>query len=103
MRIVYIDDFFHPDAGYHINLLSKYWSLFGHKVYLVTAEVDKIPGSLKSFFDYDDIESKDRTFEKKNRVRIVRVPIKKVVSGRAVYKNSVFQTINRLRPVDPSI
>ena len=98
MRIIYIDDFFHPDAGYHINLLSKYWSLFGHEVFLLTAESEKIPESLKSFFDYSNIKEKDRDFELKNRVKIIRLPIIRVISGRAIYTKEIFRKIERINP-----
>ncbi len=98
MRIVYIDDFFHPDAGYHSNLLSKYWALFGNEVAIFTAEAEKTPESLKSFFDYSDIEKKDKDFEQKNQVRIIRCPIWKVISGRAVYKREIFKRIDEYCP-----
>lgn len=98
MKIVYIDDFFHPDAGYHINLLSKYWSLFGNEVIIFTAEAEKTPEDLKSFFDYSGIEKKDRDFETKNKVKIERVPIWGVVSGRAVYKKTIFRKIRQYNP-----
>lgn len=98
MKIVYIDDFFHPDAGYHMNLLSKYWSMFGHEVILLTAEAEKTPSSLKSFFDYNDIETKDKLFEDKNNVKIYRMPIYRVISGRAVYKHNIFDKIAEINP-----
>lgn len=98
MRIVYIEDFFHPEAGYSINLLSKYWALFGNDVIILSAEAENTPASLTSFFDYNDLEEKDHLFEEKYKVKIIRLPIRRVVSGRAVFKRSIFQKIKELNP-----
>ena len=98
MRIIYIEDFFHPEAGYHINLLSKYWTLFGHEVVIFTAEAGKIPKSLTSFFDYSNIEEKDKEFENRNKVKIERLPIYCEISGRAVYKRQIFRKIKQYHP-----
>lgn len=98
MRIVYICDFFHPDAGYHPNLLSKYWVRFGHEVTLLTSELERMPPSLTHFFDCENIRDKDRKFEKTCGVKIIRCPIYRFVSGRSVYKGNIFREIKRLDP-----
>ena len=49
MRFVHIEDFFHPNAGYQVNLLSKLQVKQGHEVIIITAELDKIPDHLISF------------------------------------------------------
>ena len=49
MKIVQIEDFFHPDAGYKINILSKYFARMGHETVIITAELDKMPDFLTSF------------------------------------------------------
>jgi len=55
MKIVHIEDFFHPDAGYQVNVLAKYLKKFGHEVIVITAEMDKIPEYLTRFFGRDNI------------------------------------------------
>lgn len=100
MRIVYICDFFHPDAGYHPNLLSKYWSRFGHSVVMLTSQLDRMPTSLTRFFDCRDIRAKDLAFEKAYGVPIIRCPIYRFVSGRSVYRPEIFR---RLRQLDPDV
>ena len=40
MTIAEIEDFFHPDAGYKINILSKYFARMGNETVIVTAELD---------------------------------------------------------------
>lgn len=79
MRILQIEDFFHPDAGYQVNVLSKYLTKAGHEVIILTSEMLKVPESLTSFFGRSDLEEKDREFERCNKVKIVRVDRKSVV------------------------
>ena len=50
MKIINIEDFFHPNAGYQINIISKYLAKFGHEVIIITADMAKIPNQLTSFF-----------------------------------------------------
>lgn len=51
MRIVHIEDFFHPNAGYQINILPKYMVKQGHSVTIVTSEMEKIPEGLTVFLE----------------------------------------------------
>ena len=98
MRIIYIDDFFHPDAGYQDNILSKYWVDFGHEVYIVTSEIAKIPEGLTKFFDCNEIEKKDRDFEQKYGVKIIRIPLITYKSGRSIYSLKIFRIIKEINP-----
>lgn len=98
MRIVQIEDFFHPDAGYQVNILAKYFAKKGHEVVVVTAEMEKIPDELTSFFGKDNIDEKDRHYEQEYNVRIVRVPVKKYFSGRVIYKKCLKKIVNELKP-----
>ena len=50
MKVVNVEDFFHPDAGYQINILSKYLVALGHEVTIITSEMEKVPTTLTSFF-----------------------------------------------------
>ena len=43
MHFVHVEDFFHPDAGYQVNLLSRLQVLQGHRVTIVTAELERMP------------------------------------------------------------
>jgi len=98
MKIVNVEDFFHPDAGYQINILSKYLSSFGHEVVIVTTKMDKIPSQLMKFFSSDDIEKKDEAFAEKNNIKIVRLPIKKIISGRAILGKCLHDCIKKECP-----
>lgn len=98
MNILQIEDFFHPDAGYQVNILSKYLRKFGHQVTIVTSEMDGMPDSLTSFFGKDNIEERDRAYEEQYGVKIVRLPLKRYISGRSIYKESLVKVVRSLHP-----
>lgn len=98
MKIVQIEDFFHPDAGYKINILSKYFSRMGHEVVIITAELDKMPDFLVRFFGRDDIAARDEEYERLYNVKIIRRPIWAYVSGRAIFKDNLVKLVNSMRP-----
>lgn len=98
MRIVHIEDFFHADAGYQVNILSKYFMKEGHEIFIVTAEMDKIPEELTAFFGRDDIESADRAYEQAYGVKIIRVPTRCYISGRVIYDRKIFPVVEGLKP-----
>lgn len=98
MRIVNIEDFFHPDAGYQINILPKYLAKFGHEVIIITSEMDKMPKGLTSFFGSENIKKRDEDYQNKYGVRIIRLPIRRYISGRSIYTNDLKNTIDALKP-----
>ncbi len=98
MRIVHIEDFFHPDAGYQVNILSKYQAQQGHSVVVVTAAMDKMPATLTSFFKTDSIETIDREFSLRTGIEIVRIPLITYISGRAIYHSKIFRIVDSLSP-----
>lgn len=98
MKIVQIEDFFHPDAGYKVNILSKYFTRMGHETVIITAELDKIPDYLTAFFGRDDIAARDREYEERYGVKIIRRPIWAYVSGRAIFKDNLAKLVNSMNP-----
>ena len=98
MRIVQIEDFFHPKAGYQVNIISKYFAKAGNEVFVVTAELEGHNPTLVSFFGKDNIEKDDAEYEAKYGVKIIRIPIKKYISGRVIYDKSLYKTIDDLKP-----
>lgn len=98
MKIIYIVDFFHPDAGYQVNIMAKYWSLFGNEVIVISSELKKLPSFLTDFFDCSDIEKKDSLYENNNKVKIIRVPIIAYKSGRSIYTGKIFKLIKEIKP-----
>ena len=94
MRILNIEDFFYPKAGYQINLLSKFLSKKGHDVTIVTSEIEKTPKEFRDFFNCDEIEKYDKCFTDETGVKIIRVPSLGVISGRAILRVNLVKTIN---------
>lgn len=98
MRIVQVEDFFHPSAGYQINVLSKYLTKFGHDVYILTAEMDKVPEGLTRFFGTENILQKDAEYSQKYGVKIIRLPVWRFISSRAIFTRKLEETIESLEP-----
>jgi len=98
MNIVQIEDYFHPDAGYQINILSKYMVKLGHKVTIITSEMNKIPEPLVSFFGCQNIIDCDKEYTKLTKVEIYRLPLIGFVSGRAIFTNEIYKVIKKLDP-----
>jgi glycosyltransferase involved in cell wall biosynthesis len=98
MKIVQFEDFFHPDAGYNINIFSKYMSKLGHDVVILTSEIDKTPMYLKTFFDCNDISTKDKKYEDENGVIIKRIKTHFFYSGRSIIALKIFNTIKSYKP-----
>lgn len=98
MKIVNVEDFFHPDAGYQINILSKYLVALGHEVTIITSEMEKVPTTLTSFFGRENIEGRDQAYSNQYGVKILRLPIKGFISGRAIFTKELFFTIQAEKP-----
>ena len=98
MRIVHVEDFFHPDAGYQVNILAKYQVKFGHEVIVITSEMEKIPQDLTAFFGRDHIEEHDKAYEQAYGVKIIRLPLHGFFSGRAIFTGALKKTIDQCKP-----
>ena len=62
MRFVHIEDFFHPDTGYQVNLLTRLQIKQGHEVYIVAAVMDKVPAFFVNFFGKENMRERDEDF-----------------------------------------
>lgn len=98
MKIVHIEDFIHPDAGYQVNLLSRLQVKQGHEVIIVTSELQRVPDIYTQFFGKDNIEERDNNFFRSTGVKIIRVPIVGWYSGRAIPYPKFFKTVDSLNP-----
>lgn len=98
MKIVHVEDFFHPDAGYQLNILPKYLQQFGHEQTILTAEMDKIPEQLTSFFGKENIPASDAAYTRRYGVKIVRLPLKGFVSGRAIFTRALYKAVEAEQP-----
>lgn len=98
MKIVHIEDFFHPDAGYQLNIIAKYMVMAGHEVTIITGESDKVPDSLTAFFGADDLPKRDAAYSQQYGVKIVRLPLRGYISNRAVFSSELYHVIRAEQP-----
>ena len=98
MNIVHVESFFHPDAGYQLNILAKYMAKKGHNVTIITGEIDKFPDFLTSFFGKDNIQKRDQEYQRKYNVKIIRIPVIWYYSGRAFLSKAFFVALKECMP-----
>ena len=99
MKIVHVEDFIHPNAGYQVNMLGRLQVQQGHQVDIVAGEMEKIPDILKEFFGSTDIPEHDERFRRETGARIHRVPLHGFYSGRAIFHPfKLFKQVRRLKP-----
>jgi len=99
MKIVHVEDFIHPNAGYQVNMLGRLQVQQGHQVDIVAGEMEKIPDILKDFFGGTDIAKHDERFRQETGARIHRVPLYGFYSGRAIFHPfKLFRKVRSLKP-----
>ena len=74
IRIVHVEDRFHPDMGYQLNFTAKFHR-DNFEMHIITSESLKLWSHEKSLTT-EVIREKDKTFEKKYGVHIHRLPVK---------------------------
>lgn len=98
MKILHWDEMFHPTFGYQINLLAKFQAKAGHEVIIITSDqIENHP----TFYKYGtnvDIRTEDEKFSQQYGVKIIRLPIHGVVSGRVIYKPGFIKKILDEKP-----
>lgn len=100
MKIVHVEDFFHPDAGYQLNVLAKFMAQEGHEIIILSAQAEGIPGNLVSFFGKEDLDKRDREYERLYGVKIIRLPVAGYYSGRVFFKKGWLKVI---KDIDPDV
>lgn len=98
MRIVHWDEAFHPNFGYQINLLSAYQKKAGNEVIILAADNTSMHPAFASFAEAADTYVADRKFEERTGVKVIRLPVYGVISGRTIYKPGFIRVINNIRP-----
>lgn len=104
MRIVNIEEDFHPAAGYQLNLLTKYFSEMGHEVIIVTCEPQFMKQKFTNFFGNDNLLEQDKQYENKYGVKIYRKPVYGYFNRKNFFKFgflkylSTFKFIKSLKP-----
>lgn len=100
MKILHIDETFHPSFGYHTNPLAKYQVQNGFDVTILTVDEDHLYPVFKEFSkdESKNLLELDKIYSEKTGVTIVRTPVKKYFSNRAIYEKSIFKKIDEINP-----
>ena len=99
MKILHVDETFHPAFGYQANPLAKFQQKQGNEVYIVTPTKEYLYPVYHEFGDFGEhLVEQDAAYEKSTGVRIVRIPAKRYFMKRLVYGREVFETVERIKP-----
>lgn len=98
MKIVHIDETFHPSFGYQINSLAKYQKMEGHEVWILATDEEHLHPAFKFASDNDRILISDKDYQESTGVKIIRLPVTKYISNRAIFKSVLFETVQELSP-----
>ncbi len=100
MRILHVDDMFHPNYGYHVNPLAKFQSKMGHEVFVISPEADCLFGVYKGFGETGEhLAEDDAAYEKETGVKIVHVKGKGYIFRRLNYeKKDFYKKIEEINP-----
>lgn len=99
MRIIHVDETFHPSYGYHANPLAKFQQRAGHDVRIITVEAKWIYPVFKEFGNDDsNLEEKDRQYEEETGVKIIRVPARGYFMRRLVFCKELFDIVEQQEP-----
>ncbi len=100
MRILHVDDTFHPNFGYQCNPLAKFQCRAGNEVYIISPEAKYIYSVYHSFGEYGEhLAEDDAKYEHDTGVKIVRVKAKGYIQGRLNYdKKELLKAIDDIKP-----
>lgn len=99
MKIVYVDETFHPAFGYQSNPLAKFQKQQGHDVTIITVSKDQIYPSFTNFGAVKEtIDEDDRIYSDISGVKVVRVKTYGYFMHRAVLSSKVFKKVREEKP-----
>ena len=99
MKILHVDETFHPAFGYQANPLAKFQQKQGNEVYIVTPTKEYLYPVYHEFGDYGEhLVEQDATYEKATGVKIIRIPAKGYVMKRLVYGKEIFNVVDQVKP-----
>lgn len=99
MKILHIDETFHPNFGYHCNPLAKFQQAQGNEVYISTVEKKWLYPLYKVFRENGSgLEEADRNYEKSTGVKIIRVTAKGYYKRRLVFTKEIFEVVKQINP-----
>lgn len=99
MKILHIDETFHPAFGYHANPLAKFQQKQGNEVYILTPTKEYLYPVYHEFGDYGEhLVEQDAAYEQSTGVKIIRIPAKGYFMKRLVYGKVLFKAVEKIGP-----
>ena len=99
MKILHIDETFHPSYGYQVNPLAKFQQRQGNEVYIATVDKEHLYPVYKEFGDSGEtLDQEDKVYEDATGVKIIRVKAKGYYFRRLVYTNEIFKVVELVKP-----
>ena len=99
MRILHIDETFHPSYGYQVNPLAKVQQKQGNDVFIATPTKEYLYPVYKEFGDDGSkLAEEDNTYETTTGVKIIRVPAKGYLMKRLIYGRKIFEVVDQVKP-----
>lgn len=99
MKILHIDETFHPAYGYQANPLAKFQQKQGNEVYIATPVKEYLHPVYKDFGDDGSgLEEQDKQYMSSTGVKIIRVPAKGYIWGRLNYGKEIFEVVEQVKP-----
>lgn len=99
MKILHVDETFHPAFGYQANPLAKFQQKQGNEVYIVTPTKEFLYPVYHEFGDHGEhLVEQDATYEKSTGVKIIRIPAKGYFMKRLVYGREIFDVVEQVKP-----
>lgn len=99
MKILHIDETFHPSYGYQVNPLAKFQQQQGNEVYIATVDKNHLYPVYKEFGETgSNLQQEDKVYEEATGVKIIRVQAKGYFFRRLVYTNDIFKVVEQIKP-----
>ena len=99
MKILHVDETFHPSYGYQANPLAKFQQAQGHEVFIATVEKKWLYPVFQAFRDDgSNLEDADARYERETGVKIFRVKAKGYIMQLIVYTSDIFKLVEQINP-----
>lgn len=99
MKILHVDETFHPAFGYQANPLAKFQQKQGNEVYIVTPTKEFLYPVYHEFGDHGEhLVEQDVAYEGSTGVKIIRIPAKGYFMKRLVYGKEIFEIVDKIKP-----
>ena len=100
MKILHIDETFHPSFGYQCNPLAKFQQKAGNNVYIIAPEAKYIYPVYHEFGEYGlNLDSDDKVYINNTGVKIIRIKAKGYFFRRLLYNfEELYKAIDNINP-----